>query len=97
MPHRIAGVSASPNTRLMNNVIRLISEIRRMYSVQFMYWHLPGKVPVVLSQPLNESVCAKKMITFMVKLYHNNEGGVYVGCAHHSHITKILNVYIQHY
>lgn len=48
----------------------------------------PGKVPVEFPQLLDEAVCAQIAIALGVELYDRNEGGVYVCCAWHSHLTK---------
>ncbi len=47
-----------------------------------------GKVPVELPKLLDEAVCAQIAIALRVELYDRNEGGVYVCCAWHNHLTK---------
>ncbi|MND27603.1 hypothetical protein D3C80_180700 [compost metagenome] len=48
----------------------------------------PGKVPVEIPQLLDEAVCAQIAIALRVELYDRNEGGMYVCCAWHNHLTK---------
>ncbi|HCJ8216103.1 TPA: hypothetical protein NV619_000128 [Escherichia coli] len=52
----------------------------------------PGKVPVEFPQLLDEAVCAQIAIALWVELYDRNEGGMYVCCAWHGHLT----IYCMH-
>lgn len=77
---------------VVSAVSRFIREVRlvSLYPCIGVY---PGKVPVELTQFLDETVCAQIAIALGVELYDRNEGGVYVCCAWHNHLTKVT-VYI---
>lgn len=53
----------------------------------------PGKVSVELPKLLYEPVSAQITITFGVKLYSRDKGGMYVCCVWQNHPTKKLYTY----
>jgi len=72
---------------VVSTVSRLIREVwlRALYPCIGVS---PGKVPIELPQLLDETVCAQITTALGVELYDRNEGGGYVCCAWHNHITK---------
>lgn len=54
-----------------------------------------GEVPIEIPQLLDEDICAQIAITFGIKLYGRNEGGMNVCCAWHNHPQNNC-IYIQY-